>query len=106
MANPAARSATPGFLPAMAACASATHLLHEAVRQVLGELIALRGSSVSPVRLRFDFAHTKPITADELSRIEDIANDIVLENGEVSTRLMGFDDARSSGARALFGEKN
>ena len=84
---------------------SATHLLHEALRQVLGDHIAQRGSLVSPERLRFDFAHTKPIAADELRRIEDIANDIVLQNSEVTTRLMGLDDARSSGARALFGEK-
>jgi alanyl-tRNA synthetase len=84
---------------------SATHLLHEALRQVLGDHIAQRGSLVAPDRLRFDFVHQKPITQDELSRIEDIANDVVLENGEVTTRLMGVDDARDSGARALFGEK-
>ena len=84
---------------------SATHLLHEALRQVLGDHIAQRGSLVAPERLRFDFAHTKPITADELRRIEDIANDIVLENGEVVTRSMAVDDAREAGARALFGEK-
>jgi len=84
---------------------SATHLLHEALRQVLGDHIAQRGSLVSPERLRFDFAHTKPITPDELRRIEDIANEVVLENGEVVTRLMALEDARESGARALFGEK-
>jgi alanyl-tRNA synthetase len=84
---------------------SATHLLHEALRQVLGDHIAQRGSLVAPDRLRFDFVHQKPITADELSRIEDIANDVVLENGEVMTRLMAVDDAREAGARALFGEK-
>jgi alanyl-tRNA synthetase len=84
---------------------SATHLLHEALRQVLGDHIAQRGSLVAPDRLRFDFVHQKPITQDELSRIEDIANDVVLENSEVTTRLMGVDDARDSGARALFGEK-
>jgi len=84
---------------------SATHLLHEALRQVLGDHIAQRGSSVSPERLRFDFAHTKPITSEELRRIEDIANDVVLENDEVTTRLMAVDDARDAGARALFGEK-
>jgi len=84
---------------------SATHLLHEALRQVLGDHIAQRGSSVSPERLRFDFAHPKPITADELRRVEDIANDVVLENDEVTTRLMAVDDAREAGARALFGEK-
>jgi alanyl-tRNA synthetase len=84
---------------------SATHLLHEALRQVLGDHIAQRGSLVAPDRLRFDFVHQKPITADELARIEDIANDVVLENDEVTTRLMAVDDAREAGARALFGEK-
>ena len=84
---------------------SATHLLHEALRQVLGDHIAQRGSLVAPDRLRFDFVHPKPITADELRRIEDIANDVVLENDEVTTRLMAVDDAREAGARALFGEK-
>ena len=75
------------------------------LRQVLGDHIAQRGSLVAPDRLRFDFVHQKPITPDELSRIEDIANEVVLENSEVTTRLMGVDDARDSGARALFGEK-
>src|SRR5580700_9009751 len=84
---------------------SATHILHEALRQVLGDHIAQRGSLVAPDRLRFDFVHQKPITADELSRVEDIANDVVLENDEVTTRLMGVDEAREAGARALFGEK-
>jgi alanyl-tRNA synthetase len=84
---------------------SATHILHEALRQVLGDHIAQRGSLVAPDRLRFDFVHQKPISADELSRIEDIANAVVLENDEVTTRLMGVDDARDAGARALFGEK-
>src|SRR6202451_2491268 len=83
---------------------SATHLLHEALRQVLGDHIAQRGSLVAPDRLRFDFVHQKPITPDELSRIEDIANEVVLENDEVTTRLMAVDDAREAGARALFGE--
>ncbi len=84
---------------------SATHLLHEALRQVLGDHIAQRGSLVAPDRLRFDFLHNKPITPDELRRVEDIANDVVLENDEVTTRLMAVDDARDAGARALFGEK-
>src|SRR6185437_12366856 len=84
---------------------SATHLLHEALRQVLGDHIAQRGSLVAPDRLRFDFVHPKPITPEELSRVEDIANDVVLENDEVMTRLMAVDDAREAGARALFGEK-
>jgi len=84
---------------------SATHLIHEALRQVLGDHIAQRGSLVAPDRLRFDFVHPKPITAEELARVEDIANDVVLENDEVTTRVMGVDEAREAGARALFGEK-
>lgn len=84
---------------------SATHLLHEALRQVLGDHVAQKGSLVAPDRLRFDFSHPKPITAEELEKVEDIANDFVLQNSEVTTRLMGLDDARASGARALFGEK-
>jgi alanyl-tRNA synthetase len=84
---------------------SATHLLHEALRQVLGDHIAQRGSLVAPDRLRFDFVHQKPITPEELARIEDIANEVVLKNDEVTTRLMAVDDARDAGARALFGEK-
>ena len=84
---------------------SATHLLHEALRQVLGDHIAQRGSLVAPDRLRFDFVHQKPISADELRRIEDIANRVVLENDDVTTRSMAVDDAREAGARALFGEK-
>ncbi|HET7885318.1 MAG TPA: alanine--tRNA ligase [Bradyrhizobium sp.] len=84
---------------------SATHILHEALRQVLGDHIAQRGSLVAPDRLRFDFVHQKPITPEELARVEDIANQVVLENDEVTTRLMGVDEAREAGARALFGEK-
>nr|Q07R87.2 RecName: Full=Alanine--tRNA ligase; AltName: Full=Alanyl-tRNA synthetase; Short=AlaRS [Rhodopseudomonas palustris BisA53] len=84
---------------------SATHLLHEALRQVLGDHIAQKGSLVAPDRLRFDFMHPKPISAEELRRVEDIANEVVLENDEVTTRLMAVDDARDAGARALFGEK-
>ncbi len=84
---------------------SATHLLHEALRLVLGDHVAQKGSMVAPDRLRFDFSHPKPVTAEELARVEDIANDIVLQNSPVTTRLMALDDARNSGARALFGEK-
>jgi alanyl-tRNA synthetase len=84
---------------------SATHVLHEALRQVLGDHIAQRGSLVAPDRLRFDFVHPKPISPEELARVEDIANDVVLENDEVTTRIMAVDDAREAGARALFGEK-
>jgi alanyl-tRNA synthetase len=84
---------------------SATHLLHEALRQVLGEHVAQKGSLVAPDRLRFDFSHPKPMTAEEMERVEDIANDFVLQNSPVTTRLMAVDEAIASGARALFGEK-
>jgi alanyl-tRNA synthetase len=84
---------------------SATHILHEALRQVLGDHVAQKGSLVAPDRLRFDFSHPKPMTAEEIERVEDIANDVVLENTPVTTRLMAVDDAIASGARALFGEK-
>jgi alanyl-tRNA synthetase len=84
---------------------SATHLLHEALRQVLGDHVAQKGSLVAPDRLRFDFSHPKPMTAEEIERVEDLANEYVLQNSPVTTRLMALDDARASGARALFGEK-
>ena len=84
---------------------SATHLLHEALRRVLGTHVAQKGSSVEPGRLRFDFSHNKPMTAEEIARVEDIANAVVLQNEPVVTRLMGVDEAIASGAMALFGEK-
>ena len=84
---------------------SATHLLHEALRQVLGDHVAQKGSLVAPDRLRFDFSHPKPMSPEELERVEDIANDKVLQNTPVTTRLMAVDDAIAAGARALFGEK-
>jgi alanyl-tRNA synthetase len=84
---------------------SATHLLHEALRQVLGDHVAQKGSLVAPDRLRFDFSHPRPMSAEEIERVEDIANDIVLQNAPVITRLVSRDAAAASGARALFGEK-
>src|SRR6201986_2032637 len=84
---------------------SGTHILHEALRQGLGDHIAPRGSPVGPDRVRLQFSPPKPISAEELARVEEIANDVVLENDDVTTRVMALDDARESGARALFGEK-
>ena len=84
---------------------SATHLLHEALRQVLGPHVAQKGSLVGPDRLRFDFSHQRPLSENELVAVEDLANRIVLQNEPVVTKLMGLDAARESGARALFGEK-
>ena len=84
---------------------SATHLIHEALREVLGTHVAQKGSLVAPDRLRFDFSHTRPIAPGELDEIEAIANEIVVQNEPVTTRLMAVDDAIAEGAMALFGEK-
>ena len=84
---------------------SATHLLHQALRLVLGDHVSQKGSQVTPDRLRFDFAHPKALSIVELEEIEKITNQIVLQNGQVSTRLMGQDEAIEAGAMALFGEK-
>jgi alanyl-tRNA synthetase len=84
---------------------SATHLLHEALRQVLGDHVAQKGSLVAPDRLRFDFSHPKPIEDAELAKVEEIANRVLLQNEPVVTKLMAVDEAIESGARALFGEK-
>lgn len=85
---------------------SATHLLHEALREVLGTHVAQKGSLVAPERLRFDVSHPKPMTAEELKQAEDMANEIILQNAPVTTRLMSVDDAIAEGAMALFGEKH
>ncbi|MBS7545034.1 alanine--tRNA ligase [Ancylobacter oerskovii] len=84
---------------------SATHLLHEALRRVLGDHVAQKGSMVGPDRLRFDFSHPKPMSEEEIAEVSDIANAVILRNEPVETRLMAVDDAIASGARALFGEK-
>ncbi|MGO4350980.1 alanine--tRNA ligase [Rhizobium sp. RAF36] len=84
---------------------SATHLLHEALREVLGHHVAQKGSLVTPERLRFDVSHPKPMSSEELKVVEDMANEIILQNSPVTTRLMSVDDARAEGAMALFGEK-
>ncbi|TYC48566.1 alanine--tRNA ligase [Rhodobacterales bacterium] len=84
---------------------SATHLVHEALREVLGTHVAQKGSLVSPERLRFDFSHQKPMSDEELAAVEAFANEIVLQNAPVDTRLMAVDDAIEAGAMALFGEK-
>jgi alanyl-tRNA synthetase len=84
---------------------SATHLLHEALRQVLGMHVAQKGSLVEPGRLRFDFSHQKPMTHAEIARVEEIANAMILQNEAVETHLMRPDEAIAHGALALFGEK-
>ncbi|MDO9418901.1 alanine--tRNA ligase [Pararhizobium sp.] len=84
---------------------SATHLLHEALREVLGTHVAQKGSLVAPERLRFDVSHPKPMSAAELKIVEEMANEIIVQNTPVTTRLMSVDDAIAEGAMALFGEK-
>ncbi len=84
---------------------SATHILHEALRQVVGEHVQQKGSLVTPDRLRFDFTHPKPMTEEELAEVERLGNEIVQGNAPVETRLMAQDEAIATGARALFGEK-
>ncbi|MBX3582533.1 MAG: alanine--tRNA ligase [Rhizobiaceae bacterium] len=84
---------------------SATHLIHEALREILGTHVAQKGSLVAPERLRFDISHNKPISPEELEEVERMANEIVVQNSPVTTRLMSVDDAIAEGAMALFGEK-
>ena len=84
---------------------SATHLMHEALREVLGDHVMQKGSLVAPERLRFDFSHTKQVSGEELAEVEAIVNSRIRMNSAVSTRLMTPDDAIAEGALALFGEK-
>ncbi len=84
---------------------TATHILHEALRQLLGEHVSQKGSLVEPERLRFDFSHFEAVTKDELREIERVVNDEIRRNFALNTELMAIDDAKAKGAMALFGEK-
>ena len=84
---------------------SATHLLHEALRQVLGDHVKQKGSLVDSERLRFDFSHGEAVSPEQIRKIEHIVNSEVLKNTEVTTAVMGMEDAKAKGAMALFGEK-
>ena len=84
---------------------SATHLLHKALKHVLGPHVSQKGSSVGPDRLRFDFSHPKALTHDELKRVEDEVNEVIRQNTDVATRLLPTEKAIEEGAVAMFGEK-
>jgi alanyl-tRNA synthetase len=84
---------------------TATHLLHAALKQVLGDHVRQEGSLVAPEHLRFDFSHAKSLTPDEVGEIESLVNGWILRNDPVETDVMGLDEAKASGAVSLFGEK-
>jgi alanyl-tRNA synthetase len=84
---------------------SATHLLHAALRSVLGDHVSQKGSLVAPDRLRFDFSHYEALTEGQLHRIEQLINEQIRQNAPAETTVMNYDDALNSGAVALFGEK-
>ncbi|MBT4441753.1 MAG: alanine--tRNA ligase, partial [Oceanospirillaceae bacterium] len=84
---------------------SATHLLHEAMRRVLGEHVTQKGSLVNPERLRFDFSHSEPVTTAQIAAIEALVNLEIRGNADVAANTMAIDDAKAAGAMALFGEK-
>ncbi len=84
---------------------SATHILHKALREVLGDHVQQKGSLVDASKTRFDFTHNAPITAEQIRKIEDIVNQEILENTATSGKVMSLDDAQKTGAMMLFGEK-
>ena len=84
---------------------SATHILHKALREVLGDHVQQKGSLVDATKTRFDFTHNAPITAEQIRRIEDIVNQEILENTPTSGKVMSLEDAQKTGAMMLFGEK-
>ena len=84
---------------------SATHLMHKALREVLGDHVQQKGSLVDPDKTRFDFAHNAPMTDDEIGRVEQLVNAEILDNVATQARVMPIDDAQKTGAMMLFGEK-
>ena len=84
---------------------SATHLMHKALREVLGAHVQQKGSLVDADKTRFDFTHASPMTADEITRVEEIVNAEILANAQASAKVMSLDDAQKTGAMMLFGEK-
>jgi alanyl-tRNA synthetase len=84
---------------------TATHLMHQALRMILGEQIAQKGSNITAERLRFDFSHDSPMTADEIKKTEDIVNEQIKKDFPILVETMGIEEAKAAGAIALFGEK-
>jgi alanyl-tRNA synthetase len=84
---------------------TATHLLHQALRTVLGDHIAQKGSNITAERMRFDFSHPAPMTQEEIKKVEDIVNEQIQKDLLISLEIMSLDAAKASGAIALFGEK-
>ncbi|MBL8445561.1 MAG: alanine--tRNA ligase [Zoogloeaceae bacterium] len=84
---------------------SVTHLMHKALRQVLGGHVQQKGSLVDPDKTRFDFTHTAPLTAEEIREVEELVNDEILANAETRAEVMALEDAQNTGAMMLFGEK-
>ena len=93
----------PRYRSSSAAHHSATHLMHAALKHVLGDHVQQKGSLVDSTKLRFDFSHPKAVSKDELKKIEAMVNMHALNNSEVTTYLMKLDDAIASGAEAMFG---
>ena len=84
---------------------TATHLLQQALTIVLGDHIAQKGSNITSERMRFDFAHFEPMTKEQIQKVEDLVNEQIKKDVPVTMEIMSLDDAKKSGARALFGEK-
>ncbi len=84
---------------------TATHLLHQALTDVLGSAVAQKGSNITAERMRFDFTHAQPMTKEEIQKVEDIVNDVIKQDLPITMEVMDLEDAKKSGAKALFGEK-
>ncbi|MCE1787201.1 alanine--tRNA ligase, partial [Enterobacter hormaechei] len=84
---------------------SATHLLHTALRQILGEHVAQKGSLVNDKYLRFDFSHFEAMKPEQIRQVENLVNEEIRKNSPIVTELMGLEEAKAKGAMALFGEK-
>jgi alanyl-tRNA synthetase len=84
---------------------TATHLLHRALRMILGDHVAQKGSNITAERMRFDFSHGAPMTNDEIKKVENIVNEQIKKDLPVKMEILNLEEAKASGATALFGEK-